>query len=306
MNLLTTFLLFGKIGEGEISKMIVSRLIGGLGNQMFQYAAGRALALRLGVPFFIDSRAFADYKTHAFGLKNFCVDLQESPPNLLPNPPAEGRLQRILRRLLWTPLRVQTEKTFTFDPAVLNLSDNVYLDGYWQSEKYFVDFADGIRSDFTIRPIPSHANQVWLESIAQTHSVSLHVRRGDYVSNPAAAAVHGTCDLGYYERAVAYIKQATGRDPELFVFSDDPDWVLSNLRLPFPMHLIRNNDASTNYEDLRLMTACRHHIVANSSFSWWGAWLGGHKDSITVAPARWFAADFPDSRDLVPHSWVRL
>ena len=285
--------------------MIVSRLIGGLGNQMFQYAAGRALALRNGVPLFIDTRAFSDYKTHAFGMRCFSAELNEAPTRLLPNPPAEGRLQRLLRRFMPTPLNVYAEKMFTFDADVLSLPDGVYLDGYWQTEKYFADFADAIRSDFAVRHVPSAANQAWLDRIAQTHSVSLHVRRGDYVSNAAAAAVHGTCDIGYYERAVAYVHQATGMDPVLFVFSDDPDWVVANLRLPYQMHLIRDNDALTNYEDLRLMTACRHHIVANSSFSWWGAWLDGRPDSITIAPARWFVGDTPDARDLVPKRWVR-
>ncbi len=286
--------------------MIVSRLIGGLGNQLFQYAAGRALALRRGVPFAIDSRAFADYKTHAFGMQCFCADLTQAPARLLPKPPAEGRLQRLLRRFLPNPLRVYTEKAFTFDDGVLSLPDGTYLDGYWQSEKYFADFADEIRKDFAVKAAPSAPNQAWLELIGRTHSVSLHIRRGDYVSNAAAAAVHGTCDLAYYERAVAHLHQVTGQAPELFVFSDDLDWVAANLQLPYKMHLVRDNDAATNFEDLRLMTACRHHIVANSSFSWWGAWLDGRPDSITIAPARWFVADTPDARDLVPQRWVRL
>jgi hypothetical protein len=273
---------------------------------MFQYAAGRALALRRGVSFAIDRRAFLDYKTHAFGMHCFTAQLSEAPARFLPNPSAEGRLQRLLRRFMPTPLDVYTEKTFTFDAAVLILPDGVYLDGYWQTEKYFADFSDVIRRDFTVRDAPSAANQAWLERIAQAHSVSLHIRRGDYMSNPAAAAVHGICDLSYYESAVAYLRQAMGLDPELFVFSDDPDWVAANLRLPYQMHLIRGNDAITNYEDLRLMTACRHHIVANSSFSWWGAWLDARADSITVAPVRWFAGKVPDARDLVPQRWVRL
>lgn len=287
------------------ANLIVSRLIGGLGNQMFQYAAGRALALRRGVPFAIDSRAFADYSTHAFGMQCFNVVLKEAPIHLLPKPPAEGRLQRLLRKFIPTPLSIYTEKTFTFDEAVIDLPGGVYLDGYWQSEKYFSDYADVIRSDFKVRHEPSIANRDWLERISQTHSVSLHIRRGDYVTNASAAAVHGTCDLGYYERAVSYLRAITGIDPVLYVFSDDPDWVAANVSLPYQMHLIRDNTASTNYEDLRLMTACRHHIVANSSFSWWGAWLDGRLDSITVAPAHWFASDKPDARDLVPPHWVR-
>lgn len=286
--------------------MIVSRLIGGLGNQMFQYAAGRALALRRRVPFRIDRRAFADYKTHAFGMDCFRADLSDAPADQLPGAAKENRINRFLRPLLRAPLRVYTEKSFTFDPEVLALSDGTYLDGYWQTEKYFADYADTVRADFTVRHAPSPENQQWLDHVTAGNSVSLHVRRGDYVSNPSAAAVHGTCDLDYYRRAVEYLRQASGAEPVVFVFSDDPDWVAANLRLSCPMHLVRNNDASTNYEDLRLMTACRHHVIANSSFSWWGAWLDPRPDAITVAPQRWFVAGTPDACDLVPPRWVKL
>jgi hypothetical protein len=286
--------------------MIVSRLIGGLGNQMFQYAAGRALAERRGVPFCIDRRAFFDYRTHTFGMDCFDAALAEPPQNLLPNAPSEGRLYGLLRRFLPSPLTVYSERAFTFDERVLDLPDGTYLDGYWQTERYFSDFREVIRTDFTISKAPSQSSERWLERIGNTPSVSLHIRRGDYVSTPAAAALHGTCDLAYYRRAVEYVRGATGIDPVLFVFSDDPDWVASNLIMPYPMHLVRDNDASTNYEDLRLMTACRHHVIANSSFSWWGAWLDGRPDSITIAPSRWFASDSPDARDLVPERWVRL
>ena len=284
--------------------MIVSRLIGGLGNQMFQYAAGRALALRRGVPFRIDRRGFATYR-RAFGLDCFRAELADAPADQLPGAARESRIHRLLRPLLGGPMRVYAEKAFTFDPAVLSLPDGTYLDGYWQSEQYFADCAAVLREDFTVRHAPSPENQRWLERIGACNSVSLHVRRGDYVSDPGAAAVHGTCDLDYYRRAVDIVRQAGGADPVIFVFSDDPDWVAANLQLPFELHLVRNNDAATAYEDLRLMSACRHHVIANSSFSWWGAWLDAAPDKIVVAPRRWFRADDMDDRDLVPASWVR-
>jgi hypothetical protein len=286
--------------------MIASRLIGGLGNQMFQYAAGRALALRRGVPFRVDRRAFAAYKTHAFGLDCFRGEIADAPADQLPGAAKETRLNRFLRPFLPAQMKVFTERAFTFDPELLVLADGTYLDGYWQSEKYFTDCAETIRADFTVRHPPSPENQRWLQKVEADNSVSLHIRRGDYVNNSAAAAVHGTCDLDYYRRAVAHVRQEIGQEPVLFVFSDDPDWVAANLELPCEMHLVRNNDAATNYEDLRLMTACRHHVIANSSFSWWGAWLDARADAITVAPRRWFAAHQPDARDLVLERWVRL
>lgn len=286
--------------------MIVSRLIGGLGNQMFQYAAGRALAERRGVPFRIDRRAFAEYKDHAFGLDCFLAELKDAPVDQLPGAVNESRLNRILRPLMRAPVRVYTERAFTYDPEVAHLPDGTYLDGYWQGEKYFQHCAAKIRADFTVRHAPTDENQRWLERIAGSNSVSLHVRRGDYVTNPSAAAVHGTCDLDYYRRAVEHVREASGADPAIFVFSDDPDWVAANLKLSYDTHLVRNNDAARNYEDLRLMTACRHHVIANSSFSWWGAWLDPRPDAITIAPRRWFVAEKPDPRDLVPERWARL
>jgi len=273
---------------------------------MFQYAVGRALAQRRGVPFCIDRRAFDGYKTHAFGLECFRAALVDASERDLPGAVKEGSLQRFIRPFLGKAMKVHQEKAFTYDADVLDLPDGTYLDGYWQSEKYFKDRADVIRADFTVRHAPSAANQRWLDRISSGNSVSLHIRRGDYVSNPSAAAVHGTCDLDYYQRAVEFVRQGSAADPVLYVFSDDPDWVAANLKLPYEMHLVRDNDATTNYEDLRLMGACRHHVIANSSFSWWGAWLDHKPDAITVAPQRWFAAGSPDARDLVPERWVKL
>ena len=284
--------------------MIVTRLLGGLGNQMFQYAAGRVLAQRRGVPLAIDRRAFGDYRTHAFGMDCFMAELVDAPESRLPTPAGKGRLQRWMRRLSG-PVTVYAERDFTWDPKLSALPDGTYLDGYWQSEKYFADYAETIRHDFGIRHRPSAENAAWLQRIQDSHAVSLHIRRGDYVSDPAANALHGTCGPDYYQRAVDIVQRRTGRAPELFVFSDDPDWAAANLKLPFRMHLIRNNDAATNYEDLRLMSACRHHIIANSSFSWWGAWLDPRPDTVVVAPMRWFAGGKPDARDLVPERWVK-
>lgn len=286
--------------------MIVTRLIGGLGNQMFQYAAGRALAKRLDVDLYIDRRAFEDYQTHAFGLQHFAAKLLDAAPRNLPGLQRESRLNRWLRPFSGGAVKVVVESAFTFDPAILALSDGTYIDGYWQSEQYFVDVVQTIRDDFRIATLPSAENKEWMEKIRSVLSVSLHVRRGDYVSNTSASAVHGTCDLDYYRRSVNEVAQRVGSDIELFVFSDDPDWVAENLRLQYPAHFVRHNNADTSYEDLRLMSACRHHIIANSTFSWWGAWLDPRLDSVVVAPQQWFRTDKLDARDLVPARWVRV
>lgn len=294
--------------------MIVAKIIGGLGNQMFQYAAGRALAARRGGDFAIDRGDFAVYRTHAYGLHNFALEVADVPPALVPRPAGQGiwprcrgRVRDLVDRVAGRPpLTKVVEAGQTFDPAVAGLPDNVYLDGYWQSERYFADHADLIRADFAIRAAPSPENRRWLEMIGQGKAVSLHVRRGDYVTSAAANTVHGTCDLDYYDRAVADMRTRLG-DPVFFVFSDDPAWVRDNLRFDGATHhFVANNDAATNYEDLRLMAACDHHVIANSTFSWWGAWLNPSPHKVVVAPARWFRADGFDDRDLVPAAWVRL
>jgi hypothetical protein len=144
-----------------------------------------------------------------------------------------------------------------------------------------------------------------LGSIKQTTSVSLHVRRGDYVTNTTTAQFHGTCSLAYYHAAVDYIA-AQVSDPHFFVFSDDLDWVAKNLPILHLTTLVDVNGPDRGVADMSLMTACQHHIIANSSFSWWGAWLNPSTRKIVVAPKRWFNQVGHDTRDLLPESWVKL
>ncbi|TAK48938.1 MAG: alpha-1,2-fucosyltransferase [Xanthobacteraceae bacterium] len=284
--------------------MIVTRLIGGLGNQMFQYAAARALGLRTGGAVYIDRRDFASYAVHAYALDVFTLDARDAAPEHLPAAGFGARLGRLLRGRR-SPRHVR-ERGLRFDPQICALGGAVYLDGYWQCERYFADRAAEIRRDFAFRQAPSPANAAFLDRIAGETSVSLHIRRGDYVSNPQALAVHGTCPPDYYVRAVELLMRRAGCDLTAFVFSDDHDWVADHLRLPVPMVQVAGNDAAHAYEDLRLMAACRHHVIANSSFSWWGAWLDPRPDAMVVAPARWFADPARDATDILPERWIRM
>jgi hypothetical protein len=138
--------------------------------------------------------------------------------------------------------------------------------------------------------------------IAGCNAVSLHVRRGDYVSNPDSSRVHGLCGADYHQAAVRRIAEVVPQ-PHLFVFSDDPQWAAGNLHLDHPATIVTGNDTRRDYEDLHLMSLCKHHIVANSSFSWWGAWLDTNPDKIVIAPERWFAHEQHDTRDLLPPTW---
>jgi hypothetical protein len=182
---------------------------------------------------------------------------------------------------------------------------SLYLEGYWQSEKYFADIGEQLRNELTLKAPPDAQNAETIAAIENCNAVCLHVRRGDYVAEPDINAVHGTCDADYYQRAVAAVANRVA-DPVFFVFSDDPDWCATRLRVPYPVNLITHNVRSQDHEDLRLMTHCKHFILANSSFSWWGAWLASRPEKTVICPKRWFArADVPTD-DLIPSTWTRL
>lgn len=292
--------------------MIIVRIIGGLGNQMFQYAAGRALSLSRGQTIRVDISDFDGYALHqGFELQRI-FDCQAQIASAADVRGMLGwRAAPMARRLLARPgfamLRGRNfvvEPHFNYWPGIRDVSEDVYLQGYWQSEKYFLGAADAIRADFAFRQPMSEADAAVADRIGRCPAVSLHVRRGDYVSDPKTRAVLGPCSLDYYRAASRYI---AGRidAPAFFVFSDDIPWVRDNLDIGFPCHYIDHNRGADSFNDMRLMSLCRHHIVANSSFSWWGAWLNPRLDKIVVAPRKWFArGDRVDS--LFPDSWVTL
>ena len=277
--------------------MVTVRLNGGLGNQMFQYAVGRTIASRRGTPLVLDVSVFKYHKLRQYSLGVFKI-VEDFAPGALPN---LGRLGAWLRRFRPNRLR---ERSFTFDPAVLESPDGVYLDGYWQSYKYFNEIESVIRHEFSFRAEPDQQNKELAERILGLNAVSVHVRRTDNVSNPAANKDHGICPVDYYRKGMILIASQTS-NPHFFVFSDDPSWVRANLDFDAPVTLVTQNDVEKGYEDLRLMSLCRHHIVANSSFSWWGAWLS-NTDGIVVAPKKWFNLSHFDTRDLIPERWVQL
>lgn len=280
--------------------MIIVRLTDGLGNQMFQYAFGRALSVRRGVPLRLDLSAYRRERKRTYGLNHFLTTeafvTDEEALRVVTRPLDPG--------CAWWNQPVVKEPHFHYSEDVLRVPSSGYFTGYWQSERHFADLAALIRLEFTPRQPLSGANLEIARMIAVRNAVSLHVRRGDYVSDSTVNALHGVCGLDYYRQAVAHMAAWVER-PEFFVFTDDPDWTRANLKLDFPAYLITHN-GNAPVEDLRLMSLCRHHIIANSSFSWWGAWLAGRPDQVVCAPQRWFAAYPHDTRDLTPEHWTRL
>ncbi len=286
--------------------MIISHVNGGLGNQLFQYAAGKALATRLGVSLGLDLRHFDRNPAHDLALGHFNVSFEKLDQNRLPPSRHRNPIGHLVWRGLGLKPRLYREKSLGYNDAFGRLNDKTYLKGYWQSERYFADITDIIRHDLEIITAPDERNRAMRAEMENKMSVSLHVRRGDYVADAATNATHGTCSVDYYSQAAELIATKTKTEPVIFCFSDDPEWVAAEIKLPFPMRVVGHNDASHNYEDLRLMNACRHHVIANSSFSWWGAWLNPSPDKIVVAPNRWFAHPGMNNPDIIPDGWVRI
>jgi len=298
----------------DAKDIVVTRLIGGLGNQMFQYAAGRALALRIKASLKLDLSGFsADpkrrYELDCFPIRAVAatdIDLQRC--GAIPGEQPK-LMTRALRRLgVHVPtskVSMYRERHFHFDDNLATLRAPVYLDGFWQSERYFVEVAQTVRREFTpTQPFDAN-NRAFADRISAVKALSLHVRRGDYVDEQGTNRFHGTCSLAYYQRAVEYVS-ARIAEVHLFVFSDDQRWARENLQFDFPTTFVDANTPDCGFLDMQLMCRCHHHILANSSFSWWGAWLNPSLEKIVIAPARWFNAAGIDTRDLIPKQWVRL
>jgi hypothetical protein len=292
--------------------LIISSIIGGLGNQMFQYAAGRSLALGRGQPFLQDVSGFTGYVLHqGFELQRvFNVPAGIADETEVRNILGWQSFPQVQRLMALPVMAIFRRRGFVVEPyfhywtEIKNVPNDSYLRGYWQSEKYFHEVASVIRSDFTFKNPLTRQNAELAVQIGQVNAVSLHVRRGDYAKNPKTTATHGLCSLDYYQAAIQYISDQV-EQPYFFIFSDDIAWVKKQLKMNFPCRYVDHNHGVESYNDMHLMSICRHCIIANSSFSWWGAWLNPYKDKIVVAPQRWFAND-NNVKDLFPPEWVPL
>ncbi len=298
--------------------MIIVKLTGGLGNQMFQYAAGRRLAEKHSTILKLDVSGFEVYKLHRYSLHCFHIweylatrnEVEQIMSGSSNHGSSIGKLIKWQRKLMEKLSRKSsnsphyiTEKYFQFDPNLLNAPNSVILDGYWQSEKYFTDIKDILRREFVVKYPVDPLSQQFATKIQNSNAVSLHVRRADYVQDQLTNQIHGTCDQNYYNQCIQHIAERV-INPHFFIFSDEPAWARENLNLPFPKTIVDCNDASRNYEDLRLMSLCQHHIIANSSFSWWGAWLNNSPQKIVCAPKQWFKDTSRNTQDLIPETWV--
>ena len=288
--------------------MIISHIIGGLGNQMFQYAAGRAFADSRNTQLKLDLSDMAGYQLRSYALDQFAIRAEIADPTEIPARKPKGlkaKLGQLRGRHKSQTVRY-VEPSLRFDPEVRELPEPVHLTGYFQSERYFNDFAAEIRRDFALaQPFTAERQQVFDAIRTASKPVSVHVRRGDYVSNAHANSVHGTCEPAWYDMAIAQMIESLP-DATFFLFSDDPQWAKDNIAFPRPVTLVEPGSDGRDAQDMQLMAACHSHIVANSSFSWWGAWLNPNPEKRVIAPKQWFRSKEMDATDLVPESWKRV
>lgn len=283
--------------------MIITRLHGRLGNQMFQYAAGRALADRAGVPLALDSRGAI---LRGEGVLTRVFDLELADPVHLPplkqTNPLRYAIWRGIGQKVGAKPYFRRERGLGYNPAFEDWGDNSYLHGYWQSQKYFQNSAERIRIDFTFPAFSNQQNAEMAARIAESTAISLHVRRGDYLT----FAAHVLCDQAYYDAALAKVLDGLQGDPIVYVFSDDPQWAKDNLSLPCEKVVVDFNGPETDFEDMRLMSLCQHNIIGNSSFSWWAAWLNQTPGRRVAGPAKWFGDPKLSNPDIFPHDWLRI
>lgn len=280
--------------------------VGGLGNQMFQYAAARCVALRNEAELSLDLSWFETAHDRQFALLPFRIQAS----TYVEKADGAGRpawLRRMVRRMVRhrATMPIYREPHFHFSQDVLQLKSPIRMTGYFQSEKYFLDHANVIRREFSLAKPPAPATAAILDLIENSDAICLHVRRGDYVSDKRTSAYHGVCSLDYYAKGLGIVSEMLQK-PRCFVFSDDPDWARKNLRTGFPTEIVDIHSTADAHEDLRLMMACKRFVIANSSLSWWAAWLGSAAEKRVVAPLEWFASSKNETRDLVPADWIRI
>lgn len=292
--------------------MIVVNLMGGLGNQMFQYALGRQLSLLNQTELLLDCTFLntshpghikRDYELGIFPIKARIATEKELKPYRRLERNKIVRLTQHFAPSLFSHSLIR-EKTHAFDPEILTAPDNSWLNGFWQTENYFIQIEELIRKDFEFSPSLSELNKTLAAKITSCESLGIHVRRGDY-TKPETQAYHGICSMEYYQKAVEVMRKRTNIQ-EIFIFSDEPEWVQQHLTFAVPSTYISHNTGKNSYEDMRLMSLCKHNIIANSSFSWWGAWLNNHKNRIVIAPKVWIADKQVNTVDVLPVNWMKL
>lgn len=296
--------------------MVIVKVMAGLGNQMFQYASARAIAIQKNTDLYLDTKSYSNIAPgdtlRKYELSVYNIKASIATDNLLDSVlPQNSVRPRYIERVkeffgqgrIWTFL----ESHHGYNSAILEQPKNVYLSGWWQSPKYFTSIRSTLLEELEPANPPNAMNGRYITKAQTLNSVSLHVRRGDYVSNDNATKHHGLTPVAYYTKAIEYFSKEVP-SPTFFVFSDDLTWCKENLPLnKVNCEFISGNDGDMAYEDIRIMKNCKHSIIANSSFSWWGAWLNENPKKIVIAPKIWVQDTKQNNElDIIPEEWIRL
>ncbi len=298
--------------------MVIVKLMGGMGNQMFQYAFGFFLAkknrktLKLDLSFLQDRRekkkiVFREFDLTIFNVSEEVIATKEEIAYYSGVSPNGKSLNLIitLKRKLSLPHHL-IDYSLKYHPEYKLITSNIYLEGYFQSPAYFSEIEEDIRKEFIFKNKILPISNELAEKIKMSNSVCLHVRRTDFVEEDLGKNIHGFVEEMYYFNAVKFIKEKVHK-PELFIFSDDIEWCQNNLVFDLPTRFVlneHNGEKISNY--LQLMTLCKHFIIPNSTFAWWAAWLSESPDKLVVAPLKWMINSEKDETDLIPKSWIRL
>ena len=296
--------------------MIIVKLISGLGNQLFQYALARQLAIQNNDQLKLDISFYANQSLRSYRLDKYNIQAKIAQPDQMDkllsvyNSPSvynkiyrriEGRLPKQYKR------HYREREWWGYEPEVFNITGNVYLEGYWQHYQYYQNLDKRIFDELTLKDTTEQSSYALFKQVQQDHSsVSLHIRRGDYITDKQANNLMGILPLTYYQRAIEHIKGKI-KTPSFYIFSDDLDWAKDNLKIDAPVSFADIDGGSKDYLELDLMSSCRHQIVANSSFSWWGAFLNRNPSKIVVSPAQWVKQEEINNKTFLHFpAWVKL
>ncbi len=284
--------------------MIIVKIHGGPGNQMFQYALGRNLSLMHNVPFKIDSSYLRSVNQSGRVLQLDQLDTVLEEATSAEIQKYAGTFQKALDRLrLGSKKKKVVENVNVFDPTILTKTDG-YFEGHWNNEKYFEKNWQTIQKDFTLKNPSDKFIEISQHIKSMPNAVSIHVRRGDYVSIEKVANIYTTLPASYYEDAIKKVLQKHP-DAHFFIKNEDNAWEKENFPKNYPVTFLPSDELS-GYEEMVLMSLCKHNIIANSTFSWWGAYLNQNLEKIVIAPKKWFVDQNQNKNYLIPHTWLEM
>jgi len=294
--------------------MLIVKVMGGLGNQMFQYALYRKLQestnyeVKMDIEWFKNKKKVSNFD---FNLNKFNTKISIANTEEINKTKGNKLLNKVNRKLnIKIPFynhKYIVEKNYgNFSNKIFDIDQNTYFSGYWQSEKYFKSISEKLKKEFTFKNEMKEKNKEISKKILDNNSVSLHIRRGDYIENKNVKERLGNvCNLEYYNKSIEYLDNKL-LDYNLYVFSDDIEWAKKNINFNKKTNFIGWNKNEDSYKDMQLMSLCKHNIIANSTFSWWAAWLNNNFKKIIIAPKKWVSKEFAQRKDTVPERWIKL